>query len=374
MRMQAHKNQTKNLKWDERGFASIVIALILIIVLSLLTIGFAQLARREQQTALAKQLADQANYAAESGINDAYYDITHNDPATVSLAYPNGYPYIYDNTASGGGTNASSTQCMSVSNPNARTYKNKQALAASAGVSYSCLLVDLQPPAIKYDDVASQSSRYLTFNTDAVADSFTFFWGSTTGRNTFPPTTGAGFQPIGSWSWPSVLQVSVTPLSLGTDRATLIKNTFSAYLYPASGGVNSIAYNTSDSVTEGSTLTGHCNTATSAQFPCQATISGLTGGTGPYLIHIVNYYDTSDINIDGQCGVSPVACHFIDGQAVVDVTGRAKNVLKRLQEHIPIHPNAPVPSDAIEGLNVCKRFDVYPNTTMPDSLPGCDLN
>ena len=64
-----------NTKLDEHGFASIVIALILIIVLALFTIGFAQLARREQQTALDSQKATQAQYAAESGINNAYKDI-----------------------------------------------------------------------------------------------------------------------------------------------------------------------------------------------------------------------------------------------------------------------------------------------------------
>ena len=102
--------QPKKSGWNEEGFASIVIALILIIVLSLLTIGFAQLARREQQTALSKQLANQAQYAAESGINDAYYDLSHNDPTTVSATYPNGYPYIYDNTPSGGGTRSAARE------------------------------------------------------------------------------------------------------------------------------------------------------------------------------------------------------------------------------------------------------------------------
>src|SRR5665213_2637815 len=67
-----------NLHRNQQGFASIVIALILIIVLALLTVGFAQLARREQQTALDKQKAVQANYAAESGINAAYQDIVNN--------------------------------------------------------------------------------------------------------------------------------------------------------------------------------------------------------------------------------------------------------------------------------------------------------
>ena len=51
------------------GFASIVVSLILVLVFSLITLGFAQIARREQQNALNQQLGTKASYAAESGIN-----------------------------------------------------------------------------------------------------------------------------------------------------------------------------------------------------------------------------------------------------------------------------------------------------------------
>jgi Tfp pilus assembly protein PilX len=56
---------------NESGFASLVVASVLIVVLSLMTVGFAQLMRSNQTSALNKQLSDQAYYAAESGINDA---------------------------------------------------------------------------------------------------------------------------------------------------------------------------------------------------------------------------------------------------------------------------------------------------------------
>src|SRR5580658_8830161 len=91
---------------DEKGFASIVIALILIIVLALLTVAFAQLARREQADALDKQLAVQANYAAETGINDAYTYIEDNGtlPANNAaatqcnaLSQDSSYPYQENN-------------------------------------------------------------------------------------------------------------------------------------------------------------------------------------------------------------------------------------------------------------------------------------
>src|ERR1039458_10050844 len=68
MLMQARLTKIKD---DQSGFASIVIASVIILVLSLITVGFAQLMQREQRSALDRQLSSQAYYAAESGINDA---------------------------------------------------------------------------------------------------------------------------------------------------------------------------------------------------------------------------------------------------------------------------------------------------------------
>ncbi len=370
MGMNSHQNQTTNGQPDERGFASIVIALILIIILSLLTIGFAQLARREQQSALDKQLASQAYYAAESGINDAYSDITTIDSTT-------GLPYINS-------TNASATTCMTT-NPPAKTANPD--ISSTTGVVYSCLLVDLQPPDIKYDNIAAQSNRYTTFSTDTPAASFTIHWGSTGAGTVFPANTATGFLPLGTsatpgtWTankYPAVLQVSITPLN-SVDRNSLINNTFTVYLYPASSGLNTVTYSplSTPGNKEGAVVPGNCSVATNgAAYPCQVTIKGLNGtGTGPYLIHVIDYYDDSNVNIDGNssnAGAPPL--QFIDGQAQIDVTGKAKDVLKRLQVRVPIHPNAPTPNYAVEGQNVCKRFSTFPTGTTPDTLPGCDLN
>ena len=56
---------------DERGMVAIMIAMFLMIILSLITLGFLRLMQREQRQALDNSLSTQAYYAAESGINDA---------------------------------------------------------------------------------------------------------------------------------------------------------------------------------------------------------------------------------------------------------------------------------------------------------------
>ncbi len=151
-----------NIQQNEKGFASIVIALVLIIVLALLTVGFAQLARREQQNSLDKQLASQANYAAESGYNNAYQDIKSGQ--------------IND-------SNASSTECMTST---AATSGNKklsttaltanQTINSGSGVSYTCLLVTLNTSNIQLSGVQQGVGKHATFGTDSPLSTITISW------------------------------------------------------------------------------------------------------------------------------------------------------------------------------------------------------
>ncbi|MGC1177434.1 MAG: PilX N-terminal domain-containing pilus assembly protein [Candidatus Saccharimonadales bacterium] len=340
--------QTKNVRRDQRGFASIVIALVLIILLALLTVAFAQLARREQQSALNKQLATQANYAAESGINDIIKILpsipVDNDPTKCYHPDP------------------ADTDPTTIGNP-------------LKGVSYTCVLVNKKPPNIKWDNIMSQGSKHLQFSTDNPLSSFTINWGSASAspHTTFPTAAASGLnlQPLNTWNVAGragVLQVSITPLT-ALDRTSLINNTFTVYLYPASDGASSAPY-TSASTRQGPILSGDCSTAINgSKYPCKSTIISLGSGTGPYLIHIINYYDSSNVLITGKCnGVTLQPCEF-EGQPQIDSTAQAKNVLQRLQVRVPDSASSDVPDDAIEAQNLCKRFETYPGVATPQP-PG----
>jgi Tfp pilus assembly protein PilX len=55
----------------QAGMVAIMVTMILMIVISLIVVGFAQISRRNQRQALDRQLSTQAFYAAETGVNDA---------------------------------------------------------------------------------------------------------------------------------------------------------------------------------------------------------------------------------------------------------------------------------------------------------------
>jgi hypothetical protein len=367
------EQNTLKLNKNERGFASIVIALILIIVLSLLTLAFSQLARREQRTALSKALAYQANSAAETGINDIAQIIqTAQNSPTASL-------------------NMSTLAAV-----NSDVCLNKQSLAwapnntidATNGVSYTCALLNVQPPSLNYSCVSPLSGQTTNFSlASGTLDHLTISWGSCDGHNDYRSAaqfTSNALPPVSQWIGtggkpaPPVEEVSITPVN-GYDRSTLNSATAVVYLYPSlSGSSSSWAY-TPGSV--GTMLSGNCNPSASTQ-QCQVNITFTPGqlpSTGIYLIHFLNFYDQANISVQGLDS-SSAPLNFVNGQALIDVTGQAHNVLKRLQVRIPLNGNNSTPPFVIEGSNVCKEFSTSPGSTQvqdptagPPAQNPCDL-
>jgi type II secretory pathway pseudopilin PulG len=339
--MNMHLKQMKNTSQDEKGFASIVIALILIIVLSLLTVGFAQLARREQQNALDKQLATQAYYAAESGINDAYKDV---QSGLITDQPPSPTP------------NINTDKCIGAPLTNGSHNDITPGSGVSSGVAYSCVLVNMQPPTQVFNGVSPNADQHETFSTNGSLSSLTVYWGSADNN----------------WNSPAVLQLSITPLG-AVDRGSLISNAFTVYLYPSNGG-GTVSYDNINPANQGQIIGGHCTG--SGTYPCSVTIQNLSGSPNEsYLVHIINYYDVSNISLGNlRNTITNTQLDFKDGQIVIDSTGTARSVLKRLQVYLPLTETAPLPPYSLEGQNLCKRFATEPTLTTPDTLPGCSLN
>lgn len=380
-----------NTRLNEKGFASIVIALVFIIMLALLTVGFAQLARREQQNSLNRQLASQANYAAETGINAAYQDIKSGKITS---------------DGAGGTLKADSDNCMPAitSDPSAATYNSGggtyHPVNDNSGVTYSCLLVSLETDNLVSNNISPGSGRHMNFGTTDPLSSLTIYWGSDTGHNTsFPSSTATKLPTAAAWSanhYPPAIEFSITPVGALSGQADpqqyLVNNTFNFYLYPASGGGNTVTF---DPAAQGPIVSGACNPGDSRDpnteppaedFPCQVTLNGLGGDN--YVIHFLDFYDTSNIYVNGK-DTSGGTTTFT-GEPQIDATGKARGVLKRLQARLFINggtssgpnDNAILPNNAIEAQNLCKRIQAAPavneyvsiGSTYDDLSPACNLS
>ncbi|MDB5170703.1 MAG: hypothetical protein JWO35_397 [Candidatus Saccharibacteria bacterium] len=343
---------------NERGFASIVVVLIMIVVLSLITIGFAQLARREQSNALDKQLANQAYYAAEAGINDV-----------VSMI------------KSGATLPNTPTTCLTPP-----TIKNETIGASANNVSYSCVLLNQKPDDLLFQNVGPGQGKYVSFTPSAALSSLTVQWKSNSGKKDFKPLISK-FAPVGvdpgKWgNSPGVIQFSLTPLDTYR-RSDLIMKTYNVYLYPSAeaGSASYATYLTStDLDNQAQIVAGNCSDAPNVEYNCSVTITGLPApGTQPYAAHFVNYYDASDVRVTGKSGGTPVK--FSDGQAIIDVTGKAKDVLKRIQVRVGLDSLQPglEPDYALQVGSACKRISTQPSPGLttyeaPGGFKSCNLD
>lgn len=371
-----------NLQRDQSGFASIVIALVLIIVLALLTVGFAELARREQQSALDKQLASQAYYAAESGVNDMSQAILN------AFNVPGAKPDVnsLSPTSATGPGKLDPNQCLESqtgTDPQLANLPDNR-IDPTHGVSYSCVLLNLQPPALVKTPLSANTAWTTTFATDGggILDSFTVNWGSLSGKLARGGSSGV-FTPVGTWNAAAVLQVSITPLK-DLSRQGLIDNTFTTYLYPQCSGGNTATYHSQLVSQQVPIVNGNGTKCSTGSY--SVTINGLkvpTSNTGEfYAINILDYYDDSGVSIsDARAFGSGKQLDFTNAQATIDVTGQAKNVLKRIQVHMPLKQPGTIPTETVEAQNICKRFDTAPivpssnpNGTSFDGLdPSCTL-
>lgn len=330
----------------EEGFASITIAFIMIIVLGLLVVGFAQLTRREQQSALNKQLATQAYYAAETGINDVKKMIKNGDI----------------NTANG----LNEDKCLT-----GGVIDNLKKVNPSTGAEYTCAIVNTLPKDLKFTGVNPSESKVSDFQ--AVNDSgapvtlgsLTITWTSE-GATSIP--SGSSFLPKGDWNsnnHPSVLQFSLTPYQENSlSRDSLKSATATGIFYPAAS-TGSVNYSGINGVKAGEIVKSSKN---GNQF--SVTIDSISSPAGDrHLVHFINYYVKSDIVITGK-DTSGNDIYFKDAQIMIDITGKARNVLKRLQVRIPgesIQPSS-MPGYALEAQNICKRLKTTPNSTSFDNL------
>ncbi len=326
----------------EAGMVSIMVTMILMIILSLVVLGFAQISRRNSRQSLDRQLSSQAFYAAETGVNDvrnliknkglppAKPDCTNGSGATA--AYYGGGPFALNST-----------------------------IDAAHDVMYTCVMVDPNPTALTVNDVNTTGTIMPLASVSGTIKTLTFTWYTKTGSQT-PLTgcpTGANgtLSPAASWACGyGVFRFDLVPTSGSVTSASLQSGTMTSFMVPvapANSGRATTGFSTSGT---NSGLPANCNDT-----KCSLTINAGLGG-GQYYARFTSLYKDVSLQITGtDAAGNPVK--FLGGQVVIDSTGKASDVLRRIQVHVPITPTTNQLSDyALESTDsVCKRFAVMSN-------------
>ena len=354
----------RDLRADQSGFAALIIAFTLVTILSLLTIGFAQLIRNESKQALNRQLSSQAYYAAEGGISDAIQAIN------------NGYS---GNKLTCGPDLSAKKGAQYLSNTNVD--KTPSGTKSLTSTEWSCLLINTAPSSIDYSSIDTMNPTIfsasavdaLDGSTPVVVNSITLAWQDADATKvSFRPGSGVSntaFPTAGAWAAPGILRLSFTPLtpdgSGNVTRANLIRNTYSAFLYPNNSVVANnpgTANYTNDQTQTGNIIDGNCNIANSINYSryCVATIT-IPGGfpAGPKLFfNLRSIYSKTNVHITINGG----AARLLGAQSMIDSTGKSQGVLKRIQVRVPTNDKYTYPGFSLESVEgICKAISTYPN-------------
>ncbi len=353
------------------GFVSIIMALVIMIFVTLIALGFAFLARQNQQQNQNRLLSTQAFYAAESAVNDAvnFFTTSLNGNGTINpvrtTSCSTGLP-------SGPATTVGSTN----------TY-----------VKYTCVLYDTAPTTLERTVGTNQSEilRIQSQNGQPI-QSVTISWKDAQGQRAFAANNGYWLPQTAYSGAPGnagnganlatqtgVLRDTLIPFFGSTSRADLTTKTQTAFLYPkANNTANVVAsqpFIGSVSVSDqnqGVFVDGNCN-ANSTPYFCNMTFTGLNSplsSTSTYYLRLRGLYRSSSVIVSASTSGN-ANVPLINDQAVVDATGKANNVLRRIQVRVPLQISANRPEFAIESIDsLCKLLQVWPGGLQVAPITG----
>jgi type II secretory pathway pseudopilin PulG len=361
---------------QEEGLVSIVIVTIIIVILALITTGFTKIMDKGLRASLDRELATQANYAAESGLNDAKQyladavkkgtvdSIDTNGQCLNSANLPANSPFFVTNGSISGHYSGSGSDNL---------------------VKYTCIIIDTKLKQLDVHIPAGHSKIFKIVSTP-LAGSMFFGWENSTG----------GFQPLGPVATHPLPRESVItadetgvlrttiygiPQSLGAltlsdfANAVLASASRTYFLYPNGTTPGQIGQKANPfGNSEGTFLSGQCNInnrTTPVPLPyqqgrhyyCNSEVTQVDGLAAPstvsfYYVRLTALYHDLDVSFQaGDSSSGGNAVPIKSAQASIDVTAEGNDVLKRLQANVSYNSNYDYPNYALQSMDtICKRL------------------
>lgn len=368
------RKQFDKLTKNQEGMVAITVTMVIMIIVTLIVTSFALIVRREQRQSLDRQLSSQAMYAAEAGIEDAKSALSVPvDPLTQDIEECTG-PYSFKNVMLGKAASA----------------KRNFEPDLDANVGYSCLLIDHDPVELTETAKGPKSGAFIEYVSAPDIDSIKISWENTNKSRNYD--SGSSFPAGGGSLNTAAASITVMPAfgqgSISRDELTSWSHTF--FAYPSSdtanpGQVGQISYlNGGGGITsnsaQGQIVSGHCNSGNPQSKFCSVQINGMGRDTPPgtnedYFVIVKPLYQEADFSFQAISGTTPQP--LSGAQAIVDVTGKAADVLRRVRVAVPIGLGAELstiqgilPNAALETTKeICKQL-VNDGTEVKDLCDG----
>ncbi len=370
----------------EQGFVSLFTVVFFMLLITIITVGFLRIMAAEERQSLDNDLNASAAAAAQSGVEDAerailkYNALPGSDPLKAQLQ-----------------TALTSSNCNALFSSGtisaALNLNNNGSINNQAGLNqyYTCLSVNLNTPDYIGQSSAGKSQFVpLVPQGGAQFDTMLVSWhlvSSTIGTEgdgqpssyapgvLLPQVTGG----IGSWSsqgYPAYLRVELYGYPNGNfNRGKIDQLTHSVFLVPNSSS-NAAAVSSATSINFGTVdprganqnkinLTGIRCTGNPPNVPigtyaCTARLTlpaGSPSTSNTYFLRITPEYGAAHFQVQLLRGAAVV--NFGGVEPIIDSTGRASDVFRRIQTRIRLDNTAVLPEYAAESANdICKTMQV----------------
>lgn len=338
----------------QQGMVAIVITMLVITIIAMMVLTFARVIRRDTRQTIDRQLSAQALYAAETGINDVV------ELAKTVALQPK--------------TSCDNTGIYAGLNPN---------LDGANNVAYTCVLVDPEPERLKVNKVKPFESRTINVESSTNYSQITIEWEAENPPDTLDTSCdrnggAAAFKAIGAWGdCNPLVRLDLVPVSganLNGDDPNNLNAVYSAFVFPGTGANPPTTYASgTDWGGQGVTVDGNCEQdRLDASLQCRVVIP-VTSGTD-YRLRIMPIYKAAEFAISAQVSAGGDNVNLENSQYVIDVTGKAQDVLRRVRIYRDVRVQSPTAHSF--GLQtedtLCKLLSVVPgDTTTADA--ACPL-
>lgn len=327
----------KRLKQNQRGAVSMITVIFVSILLTVITTSFIRLAINEQRESTDDDLTTRAFYAAESGVEDAITAIKAKNVQHANECTP----------SSGPGTGN---------------------LSADLATAYTCQLIDMTPTSYQAQLAENQSVFFVLDSGSDNIQSFTVSWheygDGGNGTDVIERSASSILPPKADWhdssspavSYPAMMRLQVLEVpDSGVDRAAIEGGAKTVFLNP----VNDVGSSTFTSLPDGSLVDAHCDTTgppAPGTYICSMKITGLDDASNTYYLRLRSLYRESNVKVIAETSGGSVVA-LVNAQAVIDVTGKASDVYRRVEKRVSLQNTSLWPDFTIlSAEDICKDF------------------
>lgn len=367
----------------ETGLVAIFSVMFFIVLITVITISFLRIMVQEERQATDDQLSASALNAAESGVEDAKRLLVRclgNPPSSIESECNNALQQTNCPGVLSNGTIRSDLGLTYDATNGVKVSNESEYLEY-----YTCVLIDLESKEFLGELSGGNDSIFIPLSATGDFDSIEFSWHDTRPEANGPP---AAYPPAfqlpkqpewESGSYPAFVRLQYIQHDSVFDVSDLEEDSRTVFLTPASSGayVNN-QFNLADvdartgTRTKLSPVPVECiATGSSAErYACKAQVnlSGFGPKSSSYL-RVTSIYGGTHFQVRLLDGSTAVSWNGV--QPVVDVTGKANDVFRRVETRIRLDNPSLMPNFAIEsGTDFCKDYMV--TDTSSDYVNNCN--